>query len=144
MKDNRRDNKSRYRYNNNRENYSDQPRSPALPSPALLESYDEISPGLADKFADIIKGEQKHRHDWENKYLKAMSNTAKIGQLFGLVLAIIIIYATILLASEENNTYIAAVTCLSGFAFLSCAVLASVKTKQHMRRPQHNKPYRNR
>ena len=141
MKDNRRDNKPRYRYNN-RDNYSDQPRGLALPSPALLESYDEISPGLANKLADIIKQEQKHRHDWENKYLRAMSNIAKVGQLFGLVLAVIIIYATILLAGEENNTYIAAVTCFSGFAFLSCAVLASIKTKQHMRRPHHTKQYK--
>ncbi len=142
MRDEKRNNKGRYNPRYNKDTYSEQNRGLGLPSPALLESYEEISPGLADKLADLIKQEQKHRHEWENKYLKAMARSGRMGQLFGLLIAIATLYTTIILAIKQDTPYTAIAVCISGFGFLICVVIASIKTKTYMRKPYYNKNYK--
>jgi uncharacterized membrane protein len=137
MRDEKRKNKNRFDRGYNRGNYSEQNRVTVFPSPSLLESYEEISPGIGNKLAEILKFEQKHRHDWENKYLSSMTYTSRIGQLFGFALCILIIYTTVVLAMDKN-VYLAAVVCLSGFGFLVCATLASLRSRRHMRRPHRS------
>lgn len=89
-----------------------------LPSPAILESYEEVRPGTVDDLVAMVKKEQKHRHAYENKMLQAQIYTKRFGQLLAFTLAIIIIYSAISFASDAMY-YMAAAVLVCGFGFLS-------------------------
>lgn len=89
-----------------------------LPSPAILESYEEVRPGTVDDLVTMVKKEQKHRHAHEAKMLQAQIYTTRFGQLLAFTLAIIIIYSAISFASDEMY-YMAALVLVCGFGFLS-------------------------
>lgn len=108
-----------------------------LPAPGILESYEEISPGSVKIIMDMAKTEQEHRQQWENRYLRAMAYTSRVGQLLGFALAIIIIYTCIILAMDKNES-LASVIAFSGFAFLMIAALASARSRMHVTRPRRN------
>lgn len=53
-----------------------------LPSPDVLERYEQILPGAAERIITMAEAEQSHRHTIERKdYAEA-----KLGQVFGFVL----------------------------------------------------------
>lgn len=106
-----------------------------LPAPSILESYEEIAPGSVNKILEMAKAEQEHRHAWENKYLRSMAYTTRVGQLLGLALAVILIYTCIIMAMDGNEN-LAGVIAFSGFAFLMIAALASAKSRRHINRPR--------
>lgn len=58
-------------YNNNTN------RDPLLPPPELLMKYKEL--GLGENLTDLVKEEQKHRHELQKKYLI----NYRLGQFFG-------------------------------------------------------------
>ncbi len=106
-----------------------------LPSAGVLESYEEIAPGSVNKILEMAKLEQEHRHAWENKYLKSMAYTTRVGQLLGFALAVILIYTAMALIMDKNET-LASVIVFSGFSFLMIAALASANSRKHINRPK--------
>lgn len=101
-----------------------------LPHPATLESYEEISPGIANKIGGMITKEQEHRHRVEIIKVRSMNNTYRFGQLLSAMLAVTIIYATFLMLEQYQNEYLAGILCVSGFAFLTIINVLSFKRKQ--------------
>ena len=108
-----------------------------LPAPGILESYEEISPGSVKLILEMAKSEQDHRHNWENRYLRAMAYTSRVGQLLGFALAIILVYTCMMLAYSDKEG-VAAFIAFSGFAFLMMAALSSAKSRKHVVRPRRN------
>lgn len=88
-----------------------------LPAPAILESYEEIKPGMVDELITMVKKEQKHRHAHEIRALQAQVYTTRFGQLLAFALSIIIIYTAITFATD--SMYLMALAVLvCGFGFL--------------------------
>lgn len=75
-----------------------------LPPPAMLESYEELSPGITEKLIDIVKKEQGHRQKWEDSYLKIMARNIFFGQLIAFIFSCLVLYFTIDLAKGNNTT----------------------------------------
>ncbi len=133
-------NRKRYSNDRNQRDFSFRPEQRnhnILPSPGVLESYEEIAPGSVNKILEMAKLEQEHRHAWENKYLKSMAYTTRVGQLLGFALAIILIYSAMALVADKNDT-LASVVVFSGFSFLMIAALASANSRKHINRPKRN------
>jgi uncharacterized membrane protein len=59
-----------------------------LPHPSLLDRYDEISPGAAERIIAMAEKEQAHRHSWEQRALSAESWYGMVGLLAGWTTAI--------------------------------------------------------
>lgn len=114
-----------------------------LPHPTTLESYEEISPGITAKLGNMIQKEQEHRHKIELSKVKSIHNVYRFGQLLSAMLAVIIIYATILMLEEYQDLYLAMTICVSGFTFLTIINIFSFKNKQthkqHMHSSHHKK-----
>jgi uncharacterized membrane protein len=140
MRGTKRINRNRFNKGFNKENNSEQGKGLVFPSPSLLESYEEISPGLADNFAELLKQEQKHRHVLERRALKLSIISNITGQAFGLLLSFVILYVAYALAAN-NEIYLALAVSFSGFGFLACSALASVRSR---RQPRNFHPYRHR
>lgn len=68
-----------------------------LPRPELLAAYNEIIPDGAERIMRLTEKEQDHRHEWERNQQTLVGivahqeyGTTSRGQLFGLVVAILI------------------------------------------------------
>ena len=58
-----------------------------LPPPDLLGQYDAILPGLADRIVKMAEKQESHRHELENRVVKAEINRSYFGMASGLVVA---------------------------------------------------------
>lgn len=136
--------RSRFFKNNsskkNTNNFSTQNKnySLLLPPPAMLESYEELSPGITDQLIEIAKKEQSHRQKWENSYLKSMKLCILFGQLLAFIFSISTLYYVVRLA-REGNAAVASMMCICWFAFFILANNSFKKRKAHLM----HKKYRN-
>ena len=62
-----------------------------LPSPRILEEYDKLYPGSAKELFNMAKEEQKHRHQWQSKYLTYHNTSHRFGQFFAIIYNILIL-----------------------------------------------------
>ena len=65
MRENKNRNNSRDGYSRNRDN------NEIIPSSHILEKFEEAIPGSVDTLISMAQKEQNHRHNWQDKYLKA-------------------------------------------------------------------------
>lgn len=64
-----------------------------LPHPDILKGYNELYPEAAKKIIDNGIAESEHRRTQEVKSLKAQINISFVGQIFGFIVALVIIGA---------------------------------------------------
>lgn len=60
-----------------------------IPPPQVLLGYNEIIPGLADRIVLMAEKEQAHHHLFSTNALKARVVEARLGQIFGLIIAVL-------------------------------------------------------
>ncbi len=81
-----------------------------VPSPEVLDKYEKILPGAADRIITMAELEQSHRHECENKALrqnienhKARNLEVARGQRYGLVIGLTAIAAGAALAFNGHG-----------------------------------------
>lgn len=62
-----------------------------LPPPEMLKGYDQTLPGSAHRILTMAEGEQIHRHVMEERSLKYGVSITVVGQLFGLIIALVVV-----------------------------------------------------
>jgi len=91
-----------------------------LPSPAMLESYEEIAPGIVDKLITLVQKEQAHRHKLEENNLRYKSIAEKychiIDKLISSVVALLIILISFF--ALKINVIAGIVFCVLCYSFL--------------------------
>ena len=88
-----------------------------LPSPAILESYEELAPGMVEQLIKMVEIEQKHRHIYEKQHLKTLAFNNLRNQVLGLMLILSILFFTYRISMTGDNVT-AATTSILGFLFL--------------------------
>lgn len=68
-----------------------------LPHPDILKGYTELYPDAAQKIIDNGIAESQHRREMEDKYLSGNIASHKLGQLFGFLIALVVIIGGIYL-----------------------------------------------
>jgi uncharacterized membrane protein len=91
-----------------------------LPPPQVIEGYEKILPGAADRIITMAELEQRHQHQAEVRNQKYRGFLAFVGQLFGLAIGLSGIGGGVFLASHDKS--------LVGFGvfFSSLAALVGV------------------
>jgi len=107
-----------------------------FPSPAILESYEEISPGMVEKLVEMVRNEQKQRHTMEEKCMRSVMQATRFGQLLTALVAIAVIYATILVAGTYGIAF-SAIICITGFSFLTLSGMLAARNKVRPRGASH-------
>ena len=71
-----------------------------IPPPAILQGYNQITPGLAERIVSMAEKEASHRHEIEHKELTAdisdqnkIFSEARLGQICGLIIGLAAIIA---------------------------------------------------
>lgn len=137
-------------YNNRRGGYKSGGRNESrgklshniLPPPSILEAYEGLSEGAADKLFTMAEQEQSHRHEWENRYLSSHARAYRFGQFFGVIIAGLIAYYSFQMVMADKSQE-AIYLMIGGFSFLAVSSIAAAKgkyfTKRHNR---YNKNYK--
>jgi len=113
-----------------------------LPSPKVLESYEDIAPGSVSKLIEMTKKEQEHRHAWQDKYLKFHSFSYKFGLCFGFVYNIALLFLVSNLIKEGNKDLAVKLFAINAgliiFAVIVTAIERRVVTRKPPRRTHNN------
>ncbi len=121
-----------------------------FPSPAILESYEEIYPGFVNILVNMVEKEQKHRHKIEKLCKKINAFTIICGQILNLCLITVILIATLILTKAECY-YMAIIVCTIGFVFMAIKILKKPKIdekrycleKKEAKQPSTNEKQKN-
>jgi uncharacterized membrane protein len=103
---NRYTNKNTNNYNNNK-----------FPSPAILESYEEIYPGFTKELMELTKMEQGQKVQNHESWVKSINATLRFGQFLSFVFSTIVLYVSL---NSFNNGSIetGAIIFITWFVFL--------------------------
>jgi hypothetical protein len=74
-----------------------------LPHPDILKGYQELYPDAAKKIIENGITESQHRRAMEDKYLSGNITSHKLGQLFGFLIALVVIIGGIYLIATGKQ-----------------------------------------
>ncbi len=102
----------------------------------------------SSNFSELLKKEQEHRHQWQDKYLKANTLSFRSGQIFGLIYNLALLYLVYdLIQSGEKSlaVKIFALNCaLIAFALIVTSIERRTLSKKPPRRGSRDKNFRTR
>lgn len=75
-----------------------------LPPPEMLQKYNEVSPGLADRIVSMAEKQSDHRRDLEKKVVYSNARRALVGQIMAFVIALAGIVAGVYLTMNDKST----------------------------------------
>lgn len=84
-----------------------------VPHPSILQGYEEIVPGAAERIIAMAESDMRHQQELEREALRLAGSQAKRGQIFAFVLSIIAFVACIfalMMGSEKAAIVIAGIT----------------------------------
>lgn len=59
-----------------------------LPSPAVLNQYDQIVPGAAERIISMAEEQMRHRHSLEKKAIESEIADSRLGLHYGLIIGL--------------------------------------------------------
>ncbi|MFZ2490734.1 MAG: DUF2335 domain-containing protein [Thermoanaerobaculia bacterium] len=62
-----------------------------LPPPEILARYEQVQPGFANRIFEMAESNQRHRQSLEAQVIPARVKNERLGQIFGLVIALVVI-----------------------------------------------------
>ncbi|MFN7038693.1 MAG: DUF2335 domain-containing protein [Alphaproteobacteria bacterium] len=112
----------------------------SIPSAEELLEYEEITEGSAERIVEMFEAEQIHRHEYENKSLKANNYTKNLAIVFNAITAICIMLTSIYFVSAHNDNFNASLVLASGFALLAFnSFLRNYRKDRRFNRQKHFK-----
>jgi uncharacterized membrane protein len=110
-----------------------------LPSPEILEAYDTVMKGSAERIVGMFEREQIHRHAWENRALRVHQISTILGQLLGFLIAIAI-FVSASVIGMHGNASIAAFIWVFGMAIVTMAAIVWWYAKSLGQKPLFARP----
>jgi uncharacterized membrane protein len=127
-------------FRNNRNRQQQRPRATeALPHPEILEGYDYVVQGSAERILAMFEKEQAHRHEWESRALRTHTISTVLGQLLGFLIAVSVFAAAMIIGIYGDST-IAAFIWVFGMAIIVMAGLVWAYAKSMGQRPLFARP----
>ena len=74
-----------------------------IPPPNIMEAYDRILPGSADRILKLTEQQFEHRVAIENKVIDSKIISERRGTLLGFSLAVFIILASVILILKDKD-----------------------------------------
>jgi uncharacterized membrane protein len=74
-----------------------------LPHPDILERYDKIVPGLAERIVKMAEGQSQHRQGLEHMVVQSNTRNERRGQVFGFLISVLVIGGSIYLIDSGKS-----------------------------------------
>src|SRR3989344_5346523 len=68
-----------------------------LPPPEILERYEKIVPGSAERIIKMAEGQSSHRKELEIKVITSKIHNSKLGLWFGLIIGIVALISSMVM-----------------------------------------------
>lgn len=107
-----------------------------LPSSPILEKFEDAIPGSVESLIDMAKKEQEHRHDWQSKYLKSHNISTRIGQVFGLVYNLGLLYVVYDLINTGEKELAIKLFTINAALMMFAILVTTFERKVFSRRPR--------
>lgn len=98
-----------------------------IPPPSILEGYEQILPGAAERVLQLAEGDAAHQRAIENRALDAAEREVRRGQRFGLVIGL----ATMSLAAFAVHKDLPWIAGILGGGTMVGMVSAFLKSRKH-------------
>ena len=117
--------------------------SEILPSPATLESYEEICPGIVEKLVGMAEKGQLHRHQLEEKIAKNKALALHYAGIMQKIVAVLssafILVLSLFLA--QKSIALAIICCVVSHAFIFWKSLKSSDSSNDRKKFENNGSY---
>ncbi|AXP80924.1 hypothetical protein CJ739_1839 [Mariniflexile rhizosphaerae] len=97
-----------------------------LPSPEVLQQYNNVVKDGAERVVKMAENQSKHRMDLEDFAIKGQIKQSGRGQIFGFTLALLCIASTVYLATEGYETLAIALGTTTVIGLASIFVLGKI------------------
>lgn len=74
-----------------------------LPSPKILDGYEQIEKGTANRIITMAETQMKHRHGMENNFLKSNSRNSFLGILFAFLLGLSLVIGGVICIINDKE-----------------------------------------
>ncbi|WHA04311.1 DUF2335 domain-containing protein [Candidatus Bandiella numerosa] len=118
-------NNNRYAHKNTN-NYNNK-----FPSPAILESYEEIYPGFTKELMELTKMEQGQKVQNHENWVKSINATLRFGQFLSFVFSVIVLYVS-LNSFNNGSVKTGAIIFITWFVFLLIVNIKSNKLTEKL------------
>ncbi|WP_409523323.1 DUF2335 domain-containing protein [Nitrincola sp. MINF-07-Sa-05] len=91
-----------------------------IPPPRMLEHYESVQPGFADRIVSMAEKEQSHRHQLESRGVEGAVRKDARGQHYALITSVLLIVSCVFLiyTGHEVSGSILAGGSLTGLAYI--------------------------
>lgn len=76
-----------------------------LPPPEILEKYNQVVPGLAERILSMAEQQSTHRQQLERTVVESNAFVQKLGPFFGFVIAMTAVVGGIILIEKGRDGY---------------------------------------
>jgi uncharacterized membrane protein len=74
-----------------------------LPPPAILEQYNNVVPGAAERILKMAEEQSNHRRSLEQKVISSDVDNARLGMVFGFIIGLVAILAGVYIVIIDKN-----------------------------------------
>jgi uncharacterized membrane protein len=98
-------------------------------------SYSDRNQENSPTLSEMVKKEQEYRHQWQDKYLKVNSLTFRLGQLFGLIYNLAVLYLIYSLIKEGEKDLALKIFVLNLVIIAFALLVTTIERKILWRKP---------
>jgi uncharacterized membrane protein len=103
-----------------------------LPDPEVLENYNYVVEGSAERILALLEEEQKHRHEWENRALRLHSSAHLLGVVAALLFSVFLIVGITVLGVSGKFS-LAVIVSILGFGTLAIGYYGNTRNNKWVR-----------
>ncbi len=107
-----------------------------MPSSEILEQFEEAVPHSVADLISMAEKEQKHRHNWQDQYLKSHSFTTRLGQVCGLIYNLVLLSFVSKIFSEGDKEFALKIFLANVALMAFVAVITTFERRVFSRRPK--------
>lgn len=99
-----------------------------IPHPSILEGYEKILPGSADRILRMAEAQVSHRHDLEKSMVKTESRDSLLGILCAFALGVACLITAVIIVLIVPNAASAIFASLLGMSGMGSIIIAFIKS----------------
>lgn len=106
-----------------------------FPPPDILEQYNQVLPGAAERIFSLTEREQQHRHDLQKKAINGALNKDRRGQWMGFGITVLVLFIACYFAYIGNSAF--AMTLVTIDMVALAAVFAIGRSVKPAKKPEN-------
>jgi len=121
-----------------RDNFSRQPETieNILPSSEILEKFEDAIPGSVAQLIEMARSEQRHRHNWQDKYLKSHNISTRLGQICGLIYNLVLLCVVYNLINAGEKELAMNLFAINAVVIFFAIIITTFERRVFSRRPR--------